>query len=312
MMFVLKTLVLSFALCMTAVKAWDTQSYKSVPFVTPVFNITKSGEPLAPGYLFLTTTDVPYPAAVIITDEGELVWSSQTGNYANLNVQTLDSKSVLTYWNGSGSPNPELTGHGYGKVQILDSTYTVQHSLCPDLGLVTDGTTNIECQADLHESYVTDRGSLLVTGYNITQADLTSVNGSSQGWVYDSLFFEIDIKTKEVLFSWSALESGIPLSASKQPLGSTGTRSSPYDFFHINAVQSVGNGYLVNSRHTWTTFKLDLKGEVEWRFEVSTPNPLWKKDKSNIAIRVQQAAISNSHRIFISYEYHPLQSRSTF
>jgi hypothetical protein len=60
---------------------------------------------------------------------------------------------------------------------------------------VVDGFIKVDCQADLHESYVTDRGSLLVTGYNLTQADLTSVNGSAQGWVYDSLFFDIDIET---------------------------------------------------------------------------------------------------------------------
>jgi hypothetical protein len=138
-MFALKPLALSVALCMTIAEAWPSQSYKSVPFVTPVCNVTKSGRPLAPGYLFLTTTSAPYPASIIITDEGELVWASQSGDYTNLNGQTLDSKPVLTYWNGTGSPNPQTAGHGYGSVYILDSTYTVKYSLCPDLDLAADG-----------------------------------------------------------------------------------------------------------------------------------------------------------------------------
>jgi hypothetical protein len=56
-----------------------------------------SREPLAPGYLFLTTTGLPYLSSYILTDEGELIWSSVAGTYSNFQVQTLDSKPVLTY-----------------------------------------------------------------------------------------------------------------------------------------------------------------------------------------------------------------------
>lgn len=255
---------------MSTVSAWSTRSFKSIDAVTPVFNITKSGEPLAPGYLFLTTTGLPYPAAVIARDDGELIWVSSAGGYTNFNVQTLNCRSVLTYWDGSGSPNPLSLGHGYGSVHILDSSYTVKHSICPDLDLVSDGVTKVNCQADLHESYMTDRGSLIVTGYNLTQADLTSVNGPADGWIYDSLFFEIDIESQKILFQWSALQAGIPISDTKLALGSLGTKSAPLDFFHINSVQSVGRGYLINSRHTWTVYMLNSRGDIDWRFEVCT------------------------------------------
>ncbi|KIN08184.1 hypothetical protein OIDMADRAFT_48059 [Oidiodendron maius Zn] len=206
--FVSEQIILSLAFGVIAANAWATWSFKSVSAVTPVFNVTKSGEPLAPGYLFLTTTALPYPAAVKINDDGELVWDSPVGGYSNLYVQTLNKKQVLTYWNGK-----------------------------------------VDCQADLHESYVTERGSLLVTGYNLTQADLTSVNGSADGWVYDSLFFEFDIKNKEILFQWSALESGIPISNTKQALGSSGTESAPFDFYHINSIQ-VQPAAILLSRQT--------------------------------------------------------------
>ena len=268
----LNLVIFALAVWWAGATAWPSQSYKSEPFIIPDFNVTKSGNPLAPGYLFLTPAAAPYPASIIITDEGELVWASQTGTFNNLNVQTLDSTPVLTYWEGVGSPNPQAQGHGFGQVQILDPSYTVRHSLCPDFSLVADGATEARCQADLHESYVTERGSVLVTAYNLTQVDLTAMNGSAQGWIYDCLVFEIDIETQNILFTWSALRSGISLTDSKQALGDSGTRSNPYDVFHVNSAQAVEGGYLINSRHTWTTYFVDSKGAIQWRFEVWSYN----------------------------------------
>ena len=58
------------------------------------------------------------------TDEGGLVLVSSIGGYSNPNIQALDDTTALTYWNENDSPNPILLlGHGYGSVQILDSTY---------------------------------------------------------------------------------------------------------------------------------------------------------------------------------------------
>ena len=116
---------------------------------------------------------------------------------------------------------------------------------------MVDGFIKVDCQADLHESYVTDRGSLLVTGYNLTQADLTSVNGSAQGWVYDSLFFDIESKPRRSYFHGVLSSLGFPSTTQKLALRSSGTESDPFDFFHINSIQSVGSGYLINSRHMW-------------------------------------------------------------
>jgi len=124
-----------------------------------------------------------------------------------------------------------------------------------------------ECQADIHESYVTERGSIILSAYNYTQADLTSVGGPADGWIYDGLFFYVDIKTQKILFSWSAA-AHVPINSTKLPLGGAGTADNPFDFFNINSIQPVGNGYLVNSRHVWTVYKLDSKGKIEWEFEV--------------------------------------------
>jgi hypothetical protein len=166
-------------------------------------------------------------------------------------------------------------GYGYGKVQIFDTTYKEIYSICPDFNLAfPPNTPPQECQADIHESYVTDRGSILMSAYNYTQADLTSIGGPADGWIYDGLFFEVDIKTQKILFSWSAA-AHVPINATKLPFNPEvdGTAGSPFDYFHINSVQSVGDGYLVNSRHAWTVYKLDSKGIIEWQFEVRQSMP---------------------------------------
>jgi hypothetical protein len=253
---------------------WPNQTFRTTNFQPPVLNITKSGKKLAPGLLLFTPAPVDGSgevAALITTDTGDLVWNSVPGlSYNNLFVQSLNSKPILTMWIGDGSPNVQVIGHGYGRVSILDTTYTEIYSICPHFDLVTPNNYNFTCNADLHESYVTERGSILVTAYNITTADLTSVNGTSKGYIYDSLFYEIDIKTQKILFRWSSLEAGIPLSKSKVPITGSGTLASPWDWFHINSIQSVGRGYLINSRHLWTSYLLDSAGNIQWNITVSS------------------------------------------
>jgi Arylsulfotransferase (ASST) len=254
-----------------APRTWPLQKFKTTSYQPPEFEITKSGKPLAPGLLLFTPSSTDgsvESSAIITTDTGELVWNYRNGSFGNLFVQKLDNKPVLTLWSGTGSAQVSLQGHGYGKVHIFDTTYKEIYTVCPKINIVTLTGVNAECFADLHESFITERGSILVTAYNITTADLTSVGGPKDGWVYDGLVYEIDIKSQDVLFRWSALESGIPLTNSKLELGSTGTEESPYDFFHINSIELFGTKYLVNSRHTWSTYLIDSKGNVDWYIEV--------------------------------------------
>ncbi|KAL9093257.1 MAG: hypothetical protein Q9165_003998 [Trypethelium subeluteriae] len=253
--------------------SWPRQSFKTAPtFQPPVFDVHKSGAPLAPGLLltsFIPATDEIENAAVIITDAGDLVWNSPPGSYSNVRVQHLDSEPVLTLWNGSS-----IGEQGYGFVSILDTTYTEIYRVCPQARALTPDNTTFPCYGDIHESFITDRGTILMTIYNITNADLTSINGPKDGWIYDGLFYEVDIKTNRTIFRWSAYEAGIPLTASKAPLGKAafgnGTLDSPFDFFHINSVELVGSRHFVNSRHYWTSYLLDSKGDIEWMIEGDT------------------------------------------
>lgn len=124
---------------------------------------------------------------------------------------------------------------------------------------------------DLHELLITPKGSLLVTANNVTQADLTSVGGPSDGWVVDALIYEIDIATNEVLFSWSSLDhlDEIPFTASVYPLGAEGfngkNQSLAWGYFHINAVEPYDGGYIVSSRFLCSAIAIDASGNVKWR-----------------------------------------------
>jgi hypothetical protein len=134
-------------LTITLTRAWPSQSFKTESFTPPIFNVTKPGALLAPGLLFLAPAELNGAQyGVIITDEGELVWSTSGQVVSNLAPQIVDNEPVLVYWDGSGSA-PSV-GTGYGQVVILDSTYAQLHEICPNFGLV--GATN-DCQADVHE-----------------------------------------------------------------------------------------------------------------------------------------------------------------
>ncbi|KAI1620310.1 ASST-domain-containing protein [Exophiala viscosa] len=111
---------------------------------------------------------------------------------------------------------------------------------------------------------------MLITAYNTTPADLTSVGGPKNGWVLDSIAAEVNITTGEVLFTWSPL-AHLKVNQSHYPLSGAGlNQSNPYDFFHINAIELVGENYLINSRHFWSTFLVNPKGEILWEINGET------------------------------------------
>lgn len=168
------------------------------------------------------------------------------------------------------------------QVNFLDDTYT-NFTLDPNLMLNKLATTPVaNWSIDVHEHQMTHKNTMLVSAYNNTPFDLTSVGGPADGWIVDCVVFELDIATEEVLFSWTASEH-VPLNASHEPVVSVsgnGTEAAPWDWFHENSIHAVGENYLVNSRHTWTTFLVSPNGSVIWSFEGETggsfgvpPNP---------------------------------------
>ena len=253
-------------------QSWPTQSFKTTDFQPPQVNVTNSTASLAEGFVIITPlASFPAPnstglgAPLMLADSGDLVWFGPDETVSNLLVQTLSGQSVLTYFNGSVSN----IGYSYGQVNILDHTYQALYTVCPHLELVVaEGSpSNFSCWADGHESYITERNTLLVTAINVTTADLTSFNGSSDGWVYDSMFYELNITTGEPIFQWSPIAGGIPINSSRAPLNGAGSKANPFDWFRVNAVQSIGDKYMVSSRHTSSIYLVNSTGQIEWTLD---------------------------------------------
>ena len=256
---------------------WPYQTYKSAAFNPPELQITTNGKPLAPGLLFMTpgnfgptvaTKDV---APMIMTDRGQLVWKGPTTDVTvtSLQVSSFEGQPILTYWVGPVTMLPNF-GHGYGNITFLDTSYNEILVVCPKFGLLTADNTSYPCEADVHESLITSRGTLLITVHNVTKADLSSIGGPKDGWVYDSLVYDIQPRTGEVLFRWSSLEH-VPVSATKMPLSTGGRNQSvPLNYFMVNSAADVGDTYLISGRHASTVYLVDKQGDILWSLDGET------------------------------------------
>ncbi|KAK6217140.1 hypothetical protein QIS74_07254 [Colletotrichum tabaci] len=259
---------------------WPWQTYRSEPALQPPsLKITQTGE-VAEGHLFFdqSGSGAHNYSVFIMSNDNELIWEGPYGDVSAWRAQTLDGEPVLTMYTGITMPEPY--GFGYGAVFIYDQTYRNIYNVT--LARHKDGL-NLQTFAgwdasglaggswiDMHEDLITPRGTMYVPANNVTQADLTSVGGPADGWVVDSLFFEMDIKTNEILFQWSHLDhlDEIPLadSAAVYPLGDLGRNQTyPWGPFHINSIEPFADGgFLVSSRYYCSIFKIAQDGSVEW------------------------------------------------
>ena len=252
---------------------WPTKSFKTQPtFSPPVLAINKTGEPIAPGYLFFAPDGRP-PLQVnplIMGTDGKLVWNGPLEHAFNFGMQSYQGKSVLVYWNGTVYSEP--VGRGNGAVYILDNTYNIIKTVTLPGNFVEQipGAT-YPSNIDLHEINITPKGTMLVTANNVTTTDLTSIGGPAAGWIVNSMFYEIDIATNEVLFEWSALDhlAQIPFNSTYYPLGFAGfngaNQTVPWGYTHINAVTKYGDGYLASFRYLCAIIAFDKKGSVLWK-----------------------------------------------
>ncbi|CRG88270.1 hypothetical protein PISL3812_05299 [Talaromyces islandicus] len=256
---------------------WPYQVYETTDVTPPYMDITTSGEPLADGLIFFGqnirpgTHTIHQQRPLIMTDTNDLVWAGPMTvgvMTTDLKTATMNGSPVLIYWSSIGKQ--PIEGIGYGQVHILDDTYQEIATVCPQLNLtLTPGATS-QCDADLHEHYLTPSNTMLVTAYNVTQADLTPLGGKSDDWVLDALAVEVDIETGDILFVWSSLEH-IPVNNTKMSYPAQGTtQDSPLDLYHMNSIQSVGDNYLINCRHTWSTYMVNKDGDILWTIQGHT------------------------------------------
>lgn len=204
-----------------------------------------------PGYIFVApkpTTPGQQQGPEIVDDRGRPVWFEPISNGEeadDFRVQSYGGKPVLTWWQGTN-----FGGVSQGVDYIANSSYHLIATVHAGNGLNADG----------HEFLLTPQGTALITSYHEVPYDLSSVGGPKDGQVVDGVAQEIDLATGHVLFEWHSLDH-VPISDSYLPL------QSPYDYFHINAVNIDNDGnLLISGRGTWTVYKVNRhSGQILWR-----------------------------------------------
>jgi hypothetical protein len=227
----------------------------AAPTAPPPVTIVKAGANNHNGDIFIS----PYGDAgtyangpEIITNTGKVVWFKAVPagqEAADFRPQTYDGRPVLTWWQGTGFG--ELSS---GVDYIYNDHYQKIATVRAGNGYSADG----------HEFLITPRNTALITVFAEKTANLTSIGGSAHQKVIDGIVQEINIRTGRVLFQWNSADH-VPYSQSEQPLPAS--PSTPWDWFHINAVHLARNGsLLIDARDTWAFYDVSPRtGKVIWR-----------------------------------------------
>jgi hypothetical protein len=227
--------------------AGPVQSFHSAPTLHPP-DVGMSSDPdTVSGDIFLTPDPAPQPGAMILDGQGRLVWfHPSNGSVANLEVQRYRRQPVLTWFqqvfsDGASINSDVIMNQHYQPVRALHAA---------------EGYT-----ADSHEFKLTPRGTALIDADILVRADLSSVGGSSNGFVSDCVVQELDIRTGQLLWEWHML-GHVPLNASLA--GTPGTL--PDDYCHLNSIQELSDGnLLISARNTWAVYEIDKQtGGVIW------------------------------------------------
>lgn len=125
-------------------------------------------------------------------------------------------------------------------------------------------------KADLHEMVLTPEGTALMTIYQTYKHDLTDMKDFADSvddpnYIWDCLVQEVDVATGRLMFQWRASEHH-SINESFRDIGGDGTKSSPFDWYHMNSIQKdeLGN-YLISARYTHTiTYINGTTGDVIW------------------------------------------------
>ncbi|MHB8242040.1 MAG: arylsulfotransferase family protein [Solirubrobacteraceae bacterium] len=235
----------------------DYQSFHSRPDLKPpTVSVTADSPQATAGDLFLAPYSGPGQYGPMILDgRGQLVWFKSLAprgtRAADFRVQQYEGKPVLTWWQ-----DPLVAGGSSKAGEVIaDSAYR-------NIAIVRAGNGY---QPDLHEFQITPQNTALITVYAGIDCDLSSVGGTRNGAVADTLLQEIDLKTGLVMYEWHTLDH-VALSESYVSAAHS-SQITPFDYFHINAIDVQQDGsLLVDSRNTWAAYDVDSHtGVVRWR-----------------------------------------------
>ena len=235
----------------------ELQHFVSRPDLKPpTVTLTANSGAHAPGDVLLAPYAGPGQYGPMILDgAGRLIWFKPLpagARAANLRVQEYDGRPVLTWWQ-----DPLVTaGRRDAGVVIADSSYR-------DIAIIRAGN---RYQPDLHAFEITPQGTALTTVYDAIRCNLRAHGGPANGAVADTLLQELDLKTGLVRFEWHSLDH-VALADSYMPLRPGGGPTAPWDYFHINSIESEQDGHLlVDSRNTSAAYEIDKRsGQIVWR-----------------------------------------------
>ena len=226
----------------------------ATPTAPPPVTFLSPNGPVGHGDIFITPTGDTATYAngpEILGPDGNIIWFHavpEGETAADFRAQEYFGQPVLTWWQGTG-----LGGLSSGTDYIYNDRYQQIATVTAGNGLAADG----------HEFLITPWNTALILAYTTATADLTSIGGPADQTVINGVVQEVDIATGRVLFQWNS-EDHVPFSDSEQPLPSSPT--TPWDWFHINAVHLDTNGnLLIDARDTWTTYEVSLRtGNILW------------------------------------------------
>ncbi|KAL0931842.1 uncharacterized protein CTRU02_212795 [Colletotrichum truncatum] len=238
--------------------------FKSRPdIVAPRLDITlRNGNLLSPGLYFLAPFKGYVSTPMIFDNNGDLVWSGSDAyagtegpgphvyDFHTCNFEKSTHICMLRGFNDQGFAR--------GQGIILDAHYQpVKHV----------SGSGVATSCDLHEFTTTESGeTALITQYRRRLHDASRLaEGHGMIWLLEGVFQEIDIKSGRVLFEWRSLDHVDPTESLVRL--TTGSRSNPWDYLHLNSVEKLPDGnYLVSGRHLSTVFKISSRdGSIIWR-----------------------------------------------
>jgi hypothetical protein len=271
-----------------AASAAQASTASTAPTAPPPVTILTSHASKADGDFFVS----PYGdqstyanGPEILSPGGKVIWFHAVPageEAADFRTQVYDGRPVLTWWQGTG-----LGGLSQGTDYIYNDRYRQIATVSAGNGYSADG----------HEFLITPWNTALILSYTTATADLTSIGGPADQTVIDGIVQEINIRTGKVLFQWNSA-AHVPYSASEQPLPASA--STPWDWFHINAVKVARNGsLLIDARDTWTTYDVSLRtGHINWR--------LGGKDSTFKEVAGPGQVLDNANEIF-AWQHDPQQ-----
>ena len=219
------------------------------------------------GDIFIAPGGGGYPAGPeIVTTTGKVVWLHRlpAGDVAaDFRTQTYRGRPVLTWFQSGGQGVQDGPGGPGGRPGPTGPTGTdyIYNDRYQEIATVRAGNGDV---TNFHEFLITPWDTALILVDTVTTANLTSIGGPADQRVIDGLVQEIDIRTGRVLFQWDSA-AYVPYGDSYAPRPSS--PSTPWDWFHINAVHLDTDGnLLVSSRNTWTVFKVNRQtGQIMWQ-----------------------------------------------